>query len=805
MVSKSAERGRPANQRCQPALFAAALAAALAFAAAAAAQLPDHPILTELYQDPPGDFDGPVDRDPSNAHQEFVELYLPPAAGLDASLNKDQIQLTLYNVEGDFTSPGLGLVNWRIDLPVFDLDPSNGLTGLARPSSGVVVIGWVDYVGDPPTALFGTPATRRALVHSGITSTSGYTFIALNGAQFGGTTNFPVPLAVSVLDLSEDPTAGFFENGSSAYLLVNRTSPGYVTRYAQNDAAFVPPFENADLGIAFGGGLGTAALLDAVAPNDDPLFVAAQQPYPFPSGLSLDLESVLPQGGLFSRLVPQVAELAHGHARTFADSVKTTDDANALNDSPAADSLLYRSINNLGPLGPTPGSIVTSSSPAQLEVAQPQAQVFEVLGGTAGRPGVPASNSGGLYGMNAWVGVPKPTTGIQVGVQALPQVSVATGQTPIDPPVYLNAKTTTPDGYPEVRALTGNASKLVATDPNVVNPTLPITATFRVLNPTQGLNASGQPFQATAFVALRGLPNGAELNELLSTSLGSYLGQNLGGAVDDAFDNGPALLSATTDLASPAVVLPLRHPMPTSALSYLNAAGPAGREDLVTTVLTSAERSAGNTTYNGNFNGTQTAVKAVAAILAPTRTKGGRYVPIDAGERIHYADATGSAGDPHSGLSHASTTRGFELALVETNVEGAGLLETGATDDFGIVVRAARVRAGSPIVPGEFVFLSLMGGLEGADVDTLDVPPHANQTVVALVDLDPLDTVLGVETIDRVYAIDGSGNGSVDLVEVFSLAVDGATVVPEPGRAVGALAEGAALALLAGLRRRTGR
>jgi hypothetical protein len=782
-------------------LSLAAFAWGVGLTSPAVAQLPDHPILTELFQDPPGDFDGPVDRETSNAHQEFVEIYLPPAAGLDASLDKDQIQLTLYNVEGDCTSPGLGLVNWRIDLPTFDLDPSNGLTGLARPASGVVVIGWVDYVGNPPTALFGTPSTRRALINGGVTATSDYTFIALNGAQFGGTTNFPVPAAVSMLDLTQDPTEGFFENGSSAYLLVNRSSPGYVTRYALNDTAFVPPFTNADLGISFGGGLGTAALLDGIGPNDDPLFVTAQQPNPFPSGLDLDLEAVLPLGGPFSLLIPQVAETAHGYARSFVDSLKTTDDASALNDNPAADALLYRSINNLGPLGPTPGSVVFSSSPAQLEIAPPQVQVFEVLAGTAGRPGIPASNSGGLFGMNAWVGVPRPTTAIQVGVAAQPAVSVATGQTPIDPPVYLNARPTAPNGYPEVRSLTGNASKLVATDPNVVNPTLPITATFRVLNPTQGTNAAGQPFQATAFVALRGLPNTAEANELLSTSLGAYLSQNLGGAVDDAFGNGPALLNSSTDLSSPLAVLPLLHAMPTSALSYLNVAGPIGREDLVTTVLTSAERAAGKTTYKSNFNATRTAVKAVEARLAPTRTKGGRYVPINAGERIHYADAAGLAGDPHSGLSNASTTRGFELALVDTNLKSTGLLETGASDDFGLIVRAARVRAGSPVLAGEFIFLSLMGGLEGADIDTLDVPPHLNQTVVALVDLDPLDTVLGVETIERVYAIDGSGNGTVDLLEVFSLAVDGATVVPEPSGSASALAGAFGLAFLVGLRR----
>jgi hypothetical protein len=66
-----------------------------------------------------------------------------------------------------------------------------------------------------------------------------------------------------------------------------------------------------------------------------------------------------------------------------------------------------------------------------------------------------------------------------------------------------------------------------------------------------------------------------------------------------------------------------------------------------------------------------------------------------------------------------------------------------------------------------------MGGLQGADIDTQDVPPHGNLLTISYIDLDPLNTVMGIETIDRVYVIDGSGNGEVDVVDVVAL--------PEPG------------------------
>ncbi len=246
----------------------------------AAAQVPDHPIITEVYTDPVGLNDGPVGRDLANSHQEFVEIYLPSAASLSGLLNKDALRLAFYEVEGDQTSSGVDLVNYRFDLPTFDLDPSNGLTpsAVARPLSGIVVLGWVDYIGDPPTALAGTMSMRVGLVEGGITSPpADYVFVPINGNHFGGTTNFPTLVAESLIDLPTEAGSGVVQNGSGAYLLVDRDAVGYVElcddKHAVDCVAGVDPNLPND-----GAGLRTSALLDGYAANDDSAFDVTQQP-----------------------------------------------------------------------------------------------------------------------------------------------------------------------------------------------------------------------------------------------------------------------------------------------------------------------------------------------------------------------------------------------------------------------------------------------------------------------------------------------------------------------------------------------
>jgi hypothetical protein len=101
------------------------------------------------------------------------------------------------------------------------------------------------------------------------------------------------------------------------------------------------------------------------------------------------------------------------------------------------------------------------------------------------------------------------------------------------------------------------------------------------------------------------------------------------------------------------------------------------------------------------------------------------------------------------------------------------------------------------VAPGEIIFLSTMGGLEGADIDSLDVPPHGNLLSIIYVDLDLLNTLMGVETIDRVYVIDGSGNGEVDILDVIQL--------PEPGFGASLASGTLGLAFFARRRSRTPR
>ncbi len=740
------------------------------FVAAALAQAPNHPVITEVFTDPAGDNDGPVGRAPGNLHQEYIEIYLPAAAELTPSLNKDSLNLTFYEVEGDSSSSGLGLVNYRIDLPTFDVDPGNGLTpgAVARPPSGVVVIGWVDYVGNPPTDLAGTPSRRIALINGGITSTTDYTFVALNGAQFSGTTNFPVPLDVSFIDMPGESSSGIIQNGSGAYLLVNRDDPGYVELY---DDQHVPMGESANPMLPMGNNLGTSSLLDGLAGNDHDKFDVLEQPYNPPTGDDIDLETVLPLGGAFSLLVPQIDEGSeHGYARLFLDAVKTTDDISPANDDPVADALgAYRTIYNFGPLFPTPGRSPFTTSPPELSVADASIQMFDVLAGTTGRPGIISANVGGNFGLDVNA-TPGASSNPAAATFAIGDVtSVAVGQAKVYPSIAATVGAAAIHGALATTSVAVTAANADVGDPPVVNPSQAVTATVRVLNPTTGQNAAGGPFQTTAFVAMHGLPDVPGVpNEFVSTSLAPFVAAHLGGLVDDERHNGMLLLDPATNLSDPILVDVMEDDMPDDPNFFVNFPSPAGLDDLVTTILNSAEVVAGNGTYEDSFNGSMTLVRAIELTIGETLTKDGPFTPT---EGIYFADAVGAAGHPASGLSNATTTRGFELALLDTNVQQFGTLESGETDDFALIVEVGGTRAGAQVVPGEFVFLSFSGGLEGADIDTVNVPPGGNQTVIIYVDLDLLDTVLGAETITRLFVIDGSGGNALNVIEAFSLNV----------------------------------
>lgn len=119
-------------------------------------------------------------------------------------------------------------------------------------------------------------------------------------------------------------------------------------------------------------------------------------------------------------------------------------------------------------------------------------------------------------------------------------------------------------------------------------------------------------------------------------------------------------------------------------------------------------------------------------------------------DRVHSMNPEGRL-EQGSGFWSVLTPRDFELAILDTNVTGGLTVESGNGDDFGISVKVGDVRPASPVETGEFVFLSMVGGREGADVDSLRIPA-ADPTLmsVILVDLDTLETVLDVETVTDV-------------------------------------------------------
>lgn len=744
-----------------------------------AAQLPDHPVITEVYTDSVGINDGPVARDPSSTNQEYIEIYLPTSAGLNPQFNKDSLRLTFYEVEGDTDSSGVNLINYRFDLPTFDLDSSNGITSgaIARPSSGVVLLGWVDYVGNPPTGLAGTPSTRVALIKGGITSTDGtYTFVAINGHHFTGTTNFPVLTAENLIDLPSEASSGVIQNGSGAYLLVNRDQPGYVQLCDDQHAGdcVSGAFPNLPVEGSF---LDTGCLHDALAGNDDANFSVLDQPSP--DGNGIDLGETLPPSGAFSLLTCQVPEnasaqpdpgAANGYARRFLNVLKTTETASA--DDPVADAQsAYRYVRNNGPFYPTPGVAHLTTSPPDLGVALAADQLFDVLAQTTGRPAILSANTGGNYPINlsatggassnpavASFGSGTSANSIMGQTVCLPSISI----TPAGGAAHLSTATST---------VTVTATNTNGGDPPVASTMKTTTATATVLKPTTGKNAAGAPFQATVFVAVLPIYSSPIItNEFRSSSLGTYLAALPDITAVQTIGNGPTLINAATNIASGLVTPPMIDGLPNpgeECTNWRSDAGPPGRLSFPQTVVQSAENTLDPNTYLDSI-GTcllNTVIRANRYNLPDTQTDNGGYTPT---EPLYFVDANGAFGALRTGLSNATTTRTFEIAIVDTNVRTDGTIESGKTDDFGLVIQVAATSIGSPALPGEFVFLSFTGGYQGVDID-----PRLDQTnallYVYLLDLDNLNTVLGITQVESVYVVDTSATGELDVIEVFSL------------------------------------
>ncbi|MCG8404708.1 MAG: hypothetical protein MI923_05870 [Phycisphaerales bacterium] len=727
------------------------------------AQIPDRPIITEILNNPTGT-DGPTGRNPGNLHQEFIEIFLPSTTELSSTLNKDALRLAFYEIEGDSGNSQRGLVNQRFDLPTFDLDAGNGITpgAIARPATGIVILGWVDYAGDPPTDLAGTPSTRTGLVNGGIlTSPSGTLFVALNGAQFSGTTNFPVPSAESLVDVPNEHATGVFSNGSNVYLLVDRDNPGY----SQLEDRLHPELGPADAALASGLILMTSALLDGIAGNDDSAFDQTAQPYATPTGFDIDLEDILPAGGAFSNLVAQLAEgSGGGYARRFVDELRTTEDGTPGNENPATDAQNhYRPVFRSGPFFPTPGAVVFATSPPELGVALSSRHDFEVIANTTGHAGLICANIGGSFAIDITA---MPGLSSDPAVASFATAVGATGvpgQTEAFPQIAVSVVPTAADGTIVTAPVTFSAINSVGGNPAVVNPIQGSTAQVTVLNPTFATDSGGSPIETTVFAAIQGF--GADrgiANEFLPSDLGAHAAANLGFSVRESVGNMSVLLDPAVDLEDIVVVDPLRLSFPLDELSFINAAGTT--DDLVNTLKNSAKFAA-SSTYAASINGSETGVRAIEIALPETRTKGGTFSP---SEFLFFIDSTGDISTSvRSGLSNATTARTFELALIDTNTTNTGI-ESGNADDFGLIVEVGRVSDGAVVQPGEFVFLSYTGSLEGEDIDSVDVPGiHA--TVAVLLDLDNLEDVLGCETITRLFLIDGSGNGTLNVMDVLSL------------------------------------
>lgn len=757
------------------------------------AQLPDHPIITEIYTDSIGLNDGPVGRDVTNLHQEYIEIYLPPFNVLNLSLNKDALNLTFYEVEGDRSSNGKKLVNYRFDLPTFDLDSSNGITSgaLPRPANGVIVLGWVDYVGNPPFDLAGTPSTRVGLVNGGITSPpTDYLFIAMNGNHFTGTTNFPTLLAENLIDMPSETQSGVIQNGSAVYLLVNRDSTGYLKLCDDQHVEDCPEGSAPRLGDSMPR-LGISALMDGFAANDDPDFNILMQP----TEDSIDLADVLTLFSPYSTVIPQVPELnktllnpgiANGYARKFVDVLKTSEGGPLDSDpstTPAAQDAIhaYRHTRNEGPFFPTPGEVVFTTSDPKLGLLTEATTQVLVLTGTTHHLGLLAANTGGNFpiDISASVDTSSNPAAATFGLGE-PAIGVM-GQEVARPTILATVPANATAGSSASANVTVTATNTNMGDPPVpsVMPVTPVTVT--VLKPTTGLNELGQPFQATVFVAVQGIPaQEGVLNEFLDTDFAAYIQANLGDTVHDTRGLTATLLDPSRDYNFGGSLLfpgmqDLINDFPdlpeTGGGGYgFNFPAPpvAGKLDLFDTVNLSAEVLRGALTYFESIHTPSRTLRGIRMNIPDTLTFGGTFTP---SERVYFADPFGSIGDPNLGVSNVTTTRTFEVAILDTNVRNDNSISTAATDDFGLIIEVETVEPGSPIVAGEFVFLSFSGGFQGTDIDSLNIPPTGtNVANIIYLDLDNLHDVLGIRTIEQIIFIDGKDSGhEPDIIEAWSL------------------------------------
>lgn len=281
--------------------------------------------------------------------------------------------------------------------------------------------------------------------------------------------------------------------------------------------------------------------------------------YLAPTGLDIDLEDVLPMGGLFSLFVSQVAEDAgQGYLRRFVDQRKTTEDVPAGNDNPVSDSAAYLTYSATGPIYPGPSSAVFTTTAPRLSIAQSSQFSYNVLSGTTGRPGLLSANVGGNYPIHISVAPGGSSNPAAATFAASPATLSVPGQTLAAPRVAVTVPLTATNGAIATASATITAVNAIAGQPAVQNATQATSLTITALNPTRALDAVGSPFETTLFAAVRGF--GADalvLNEVAGSSLGTFIGSHLGAEAQSALGQIATILDPATNLESYATIGPL--------------------------------------------------------------------------------------------------------------------------------------------------------------------------------------------------------------------------------------------------------
>lgn len=537
-------------------------------------------------------------------------------------------------------------------------------------------------------------------------------------------------------------------------------------------------------------GLATSALFDAFAGNDDSSFAIDDQPLSVcddtPDNCD-DLQTVLPEGGAFTPFVPQIPEkdtsnltptIGNGYARKYVNVLKTTEN-DFLDDDPFIDALdSYRLIRNNGPFFPTPGQVVFTTSPPELGLATDVELFLEVLSQTTGQLGLLAANVGGAFDIDIAVDCIAGCNQTDATFSSGPITTNVPGQSFAFPSIAVTGSPTATHLATAVVTARVTATNSFGGEPAVLNAIQTATVTATILNPVDGQNHNGGPLETTVFLAIQAvLEQPGVANEFVGTDVGAFLDAQPDITALETIGSGAFLLDPMTDLNNIVQMAGRIKEMPSldddKCIKWASAPGSVDGLNLAETIANSAEVLSGSSAYIGNvvFDincGTlQDRVRAVRMNVPDMLVFGGSFSPSEA---IHFADPQGLTGNERSGLSNATTTRTFELLLVDTNLNlFVGNIETGLTDDFGIVIEVLDTEDDALAKPGQLVFLSFSGGLQGTDIDPVVGKDGGVLLQLIFLDLDNLHTKLGIRSIEQLFVVDAGASGEIDLIEAFNL------------------------------------